>query len=122
MGRGSLLTPPEASPHTVWAQEGEQDRNPAQLSHISRFHCRLDVKAEQVERGYPRHTESVFAGVPLDSQNIFLYKGKNGENTWPGIAGKVFKAAPQAVSMMAGTGSCCHFFSQWVAVAGAIGR
>lgn len=37
---------------------------------------RLDVKAEQVERGYPRHTESVFAGVPLDSQNIFLYKGK----------------------------------------------
>ncbi|XP_042318234.1 matrix metalloproteinase-9 [Sceloporus undulatus] len=37
---------------------------------------RLDVKAEQVDRGYPRRTDSLFAGVPLDSQNIFLYKGK----------------------------------------------
>ncbi|KAF7235808.1 Matrix metalloproteinase-9 [Varanus komodoensis] len=37
---------------------------------------RLDVKAERVDRGYPRHTDSLFAGVPLDAQNIFLYKGK----------------------------------------------
>ncbi|KAJ6655560.1 hypothetical protein lerEdw1_005031 [Lerista edwardsae] len=37
---------------------------------------RLDVKAERVDQGYPRHTDSVFAGVPLDSQHIFLYRGK----------------------------------------------
>ncbi|XP_061486156.1 matrix metalloproteinase-9 [Rhineura floridana] len=37
---------------------------------------RLDVKAERVDQGYPRYIDSVFAGVPLDSQNIFLYKGK----------------------------------------------
>ncbi|KAJ7332304.1 hypothetical protein JRQ81_014484 [Phrynocephalus forsythii] len=37
---------------------------------------RLDVKAERVDRGYPRPTESVFGGVPLDSDSIFLYKGK----------------------------------------------
>ncbi|KAH0619365.1 hypothetical protein JD844_019414 [Phrynosoma platyrhinos] len=37
---------------------------------------RLDMKAEQVDRGYPRRTDSLFGGVPLDSQNVFLYKGK----------------------------------------------
>uniref|UniRef100_A0ABM5G4Q9 Matrix metalloproteinase-9 n=1 Tax=Pogona vitticeps TaxID=103695 RepID=A0ABM5G4Q9_9SAUR len=37
---------------------------------------RLDVKAERVDKGFPRRTENVFGGVPLDSDNIFLYKGK----------------------------------------------
>ncbi|XP_063003578.1 matrix metalloproteinase-9 [Elgaria multicarinata webbii] len=37
---------------------------------------RLDVKTERVDRNYPRDTDSVFPGVPLDSQNIFEYKGK----------------------------------------------
>ncbi|XP_077192258.1 matrix metalloproteinase-9 isoform X2 [Paroedura picta] len=35
---------------------------------------RLDAKAERVDRGYPKRTDEVFTGVPLDSQNIFLYQ------------------------------------------------
>uniref|UniRef100_A0ACB8F7L1 Uncharacterized protein n=1 Tax=Sphaerodactylus townsendi TaxID=933632 RepID=A0ACB8F7L1_9SAUR len=37
---------------------------------------RLDVKAERVDRGYPKRTEDVFGGVPPDSQNVFFYQGK----------------------------------------------
>ncbi|XP_075033821.1 matrix metalloproteinase-9 [Mixophyes fleayi] len=37
---------------------------------------RLDVKAETVDRGYPRHTDEDFAGVPSDSHDVFVYKGK----------------------------------------------
>ncbi|XP_067324433.1 matrix metalloproteinase-9 [Anolis sagrei] len=37
---------------------------------------RLDVKAERVDKGFPRYTDTLFAGVPLDSQHVFLYKGK----------------------------------------------
>ncbi|XP_063315236.1 matrix metalloproteinase-9 [Pelobates fuscus] len=37
---------------------------------------RLDVKAQTVDKGYPRNTEDDFAGVPSDSHDIFLYGGK----------------------------------------------
>ncbi|KAM6457666.1 matrix metalloproteinase-9 isoform 1-T1 [Liasis olivaceus] len=37
---------------------------------------RLDVKKEQVEKGYPRPIDSLFPGVPLDANFIFQYKGK----------------------------------------------
>ncbi|XP_063152853.1 matrix metalloproteinase-9 [Candoia aspera] len=37
---------------------------------------RLDVKKEKVDKGYPRHTDSLFPGVPLDANFIFQYKGK----------------------------------------------
>ncbi|XP_016397600.1 matrix metalloproteinase-9-like [Sinocyclocheilus rhinocerous] len=36
---------------------------------------RLDVKAQMIDRGYPRFTDSVFGGVPIDSHDVFLYKG-----------------------------------------------
>ncbi|XP_051965087.1 matrix metalloproteinase-9-like [Xyrauchen texanus] len=36
---------------------------------------RLDVKDQLIDRGYPRLTDSVFGGVPLDSHDAFLYKG-----------------------------------------------
>ncbi|XP_053578028.1 matrix metalloproteinase-9 [Bombina bombina] len=37
---------------------------------------RLDVKAQTVDKGYPRSTDEDFAGVPSDSHDVFLYKGK----------------------------------------------
>ncbi|PIO26798.1 Matrix metalloproteinase-9 [Aquarana catesbeiana] len=37
---------------------------------------RLDVKAQTVDKGYPRNTDDDFAGVPSDSHDIFVYKGK----------------------------------------------
>lgn len=37
---------------------------------------RLDVKAQLIDTGYPRFTDTVFGGVPIDSHDVFLYKGK----------------------------------------------
>ncbi|NXP31998.1 MMP9 protein, partial [Leiothrix lutea] len=37
---------------------------------------RLDVKVQRVDKGYPRATDDVFTGVPLDARNVFLYQGK----------------------------------------------
>ncbi|KAI7797823.1 matrix metalloproteinase-9 [Triplophysa rosa] len=36
---------------------------------------RLDVKAQMIDAGYPRVTELAFGGVPIDSHDVFLYKG-----------------------------------------------
>uniref|UniRef100_A0A673IKN4 Matrix metalloproteinase-9 n=1 Tax=Sinocyclocheilus rhinocerous TaxID=307959 RepID=A0A673IKN4_9TELE len=36
---------------------------------------RLDSKAQMIDGGYPRFTDSVFGGVPIDSHDVFLYKG-----------------------------------------------
>lgn len=36
---------------------------------------RLDEKAQMIDSGYPRLTDSVFGGVPPDSHDVFLYKG-----------------------------------------------
>lgn len=45
------------------------------------FPCRLDVKVQTVDKGYPRATDDVFTGVPLDARNVFLYQGEQGP-TW----------------------------------------
>ncbi|XP_071968104.1 matrix metalloproteinase-9 [Engystomops pustulosus] len=37
---------------------------------------RLDVKSQAVDKGYPRHTDEDFTGVPTDSHDIFVYQGK----------------------------------------------
>ncbi|POI26946.1 hypothetical protein CIB84_009304 [Bambusicola thoracicus] len=37
---------------------------------------RLDVKVQTVDKGYPRATDDVFTGVPLDARNVFLYQDK----------------------------------------------
>ncbi|XP_053250779.1 matrix metalloproteinase-9 [Podarcis raffonei] len=37
---------------------------------------RLDVKSERADKGSPHYTDSLFPGVPLDSENIFHFKGK----------------------------------------------
>lgn len=39
---------------------------------------RLDVKVQRVDKGYPRATDDVFTGVPLDAHNVFLYQGEWG--------------------------------------------
>uniref|UniRef100_A0A671YV44 Matrix metalloproteinase-9 n=1 Tax=Sparus aurata TaxID=8175 RepID=A0A671YV44_SPAAU len=36
---------------------------------------RLDVKAQKIDRGYPRFTDAVFGGVPNDAHDVFQYKG-----------------------------------------------
>lgn len=38
---------------------------------------RLDVKAQMIDAGYPRVTELTFGGVPTDSHDVFLYKGRS---------------------------------------------
>lgn len=44
---------------------------------LSLIYChRLDEKAQMIDSGYPRLTDSVFGGVPPDSHDVFLYKGK----------------------------------------------
>uniref|UniRef100_A0A8C2I8J0 Matrix metalloproteinase-9 n=1 Tax=Cyprinus carpio TaxID=7962 RepID=A0A8C2I8J0_CYPCA len=36
---------------------------------------RLDLKGQIIDKGYPRLTDSVFGGVPIDSHDVFVYKG-----------------------------------------------
>ncbi|KAM9751485.1 matrix metalloproteinase-9 [Menidia menidia] len=36
---------------------------------------RLDVKVQNIDRGYPRYTDTVFGGVPNDAHDVFQYKG-----------------------------------------------
>ncbi|KAJ8265837.1 hypothetical protein COCON_G00149360 [Conger conger] len=36
---------------------------------------RLDVKAQTIDKGYPRYVDQVFGGVPIDSHDVFQYKG-----------------------------------------------
>uniref|UniRef100_A0A3Q4AFX9 Matrix metalloproteinase-9 n=1 Tax=Mola mola TaxID=94237 RepID=A0A3Q4AFX9_MOLML len=36
---------------------------------------RLDVKAQNIDRGYPKRTDVVFGGVPSDAHDVFQYKG-----------------------------------------------
>ncbi|KAI3357388.1 hypothetical protein L3Q82_015820, partial [Scortum barcoo] len=36
---------------------------------------RLDVKAQNIDKGYPKYTDVVFGGVPNDAHDVFQYKG-----------------------------------------------
>ncbi|KAG7520331.1 matrix metalloproteinase-9 [Solea senegalensis] len=36
---------------------------------------RFDVKAQKIDKGYPRYTDVVFGGVPNDAHDVFQYKG-----------------------------------------------
>uniref|UniRef100_A0A8D0H4E8 Matrix metalloproteinase-9 n=2 Tax=Sphenodon punctatus TaxID=8508 RepID=A0A8D0H4E8_SPHPU len=37
---------------------------------------RMDMKAQRVDRGYPRRIDDTFPGVPLNAHDVFLYQGK----------------------------------------------
>lgn len=34
------------------------------------------MKAQKIDKGYPRRIDAVFGGVPSDAHDVFLYKGK----------------------------------------------
>ncbi|XP_041861112.1 matrix metalloproteinase-9 [Melanotaenia boesemani] len=36
---------------------------------------RLDVKAQKIDKGYPKYTDTVFGGIPNDAHEVFQYKG-----------------------------------------------
>ncbi|KAI5610095.1 matrix metalloproteinase-9 precursor [Silurus asotus] len=36
---------------------------------------RLDLKTQQTDKGYPRHIDMTFGGVPMDAHDVFLYNG-----------------------------------------------
>lgn len=36
---------------------------------------RFDVKAQKIDDGYPRYTDVVFGGVPVDAHDVFQYRG-----------------------------------------------
>ncbi|CDQ90071.1 unnamed protein product [Oncorhynchus mykiss] len=38
---------------------------------------RLDVEGQKIDTGYPRFTDLVFGGVPLDSHDVFQFKGNS---------------------------------------------
>lgn len=37
---------------------------------------RLDVKAQTIDKGYPKFTDVVFGGIPNDAHDVFQYQGK----------------------------------------------
>ena len=46
--------------------------------HYIVFHAtRLDVKTLKMDKGYPRTTDLVFAGVPSDVHDVFQHKGEH---------------------------------------------
>lgn len=45
------------------------------IKSLSPHTLRLDVKAQKIDKGYPRRTDAVFGGVPNDAHDVFLYKG-----------------------------------------------
>lgn len=42
------------------------------------------MKVQRVDKGYPRATDEVFTGVPLDARNVFLYQGELRPRGWEG--------------------------------------
>ncbi|GAA6106094.1 matrix metalloproteinase-9 [Tachysurus ichikawai] len=36
---------------------------------------RMDLKTQQMDKGYPLHTDMTFGGVPVDAHDVFLYNG-----------------------------------------------
>lgn len=50
------------------------------LKHSTAFVLRLDLKMQQIDRGYPRFTDQTFGGVPVDSHDVFLFKGKGSKS------------------------------------------
>uniref|UniRef100_A0A8C6TZU1 Matrix metalloproteinase-9 n=1 Tax=Neogobius melanostomus TaxID=47308 RepID=A0A8C6TZU1_9GOBI len=63
-------------PNSVQKVEGALQRGKGKVLLFSGENFwRLDVKAQKIDTGYPRYTDSVFGGVPNDAHDVFLYKG-----------------------------------------------
>ncbi|KAM3618097.1 uncharacterized protein V6R79_015474 [Siganus canaliculatus] len=63
-------------PGTIQKVEGALQRGKGKVLLFSgENYWRLDVKAQNIDKGYPRYTDAVFGGVPNDAHDVFLYKG-----------------------------------------------
>uniref|UniRef100_UPI003AABC951 uncharacterized protein znf335 n=1 Tax=Centroberyx gerrardi TaxID=166262 RepID=UPI003AABC951 len=63
-------------PSSVQKVEGALQRGKGKVLLFSgENYWRLDVKAQKIDRGYPRYTDLVFGGVPNDAHDVFQYKG-----------------------------------------------
>ncbi|TKS77530.1 Matrix metalloproteinase-9 [Collichthys lucidus] len=63
-------------PNTVQKVEGALQRGKGKVLLFSgESFWRLDVKAQKIDKGYPRYTDAVFGGIPNDAHDVFQYKG-----------------------------------------------
>lgn len=63
-------------PSSVQKVEGALQRGKGKVLLFSgENYWRLDVKAQKIDKGYPRYTDTVFGGVPTDAHDVFQYKG-----------------------------------------------
>lgn len=63
-------------PSSVQKVEGALQRGRGKVLLFSAGqYWRLDVKAQKIDKGYPRRTDAVFGGVPNDAHDVFLFKG-----------------------------------------------
>uniref|UniRef100_A0AAQ6A7C7 Matrix metalloproteinase-9 n=1 Tax=Amphiprion ocellaris TaxID=80972 RepID=A0AAQ6A7C7_AMPOC len=62
-------------PNTILKVEGALQRGKGKVLLFSgENYWRLDVKAQKIDRGYPRYTDTYFGGVPNDAHDVFHYK------------------------------------------------
>lgn len=62
-------------PTNVQKVEGALQRGKGKVLLFSgENYWRLDVKAQKIDRGYPKYTDAVFGGVPSDAHDVFHYK------------------------------------------------
>ncbi|KAM6928753.1 matrix metalloproteinase-9 [Lycodopsis pacificus] len=63
-------------PNTVQKVEGALQRGKGKVLLFSgENYWRLDVKAQKIDKGYPKYTDVAFGGVPNDAHDVFQYKG-----------------------------------------------
>ncbi|XP_030590101.1 matrix metalloproteinase-9 [Archocentrus centrarchus] len=63
-------------PNTIQKVEGSLQRGKGKVLLFSGENFwRLDVKAQTIDKGYPKFTDVVFGGVPNDAHDIFQYQG-----------------------------------------------
>ncbi|KAM3871838.1 matrix metalloproteinase-9 [Diretmus argenteus] len=63
-------------PSTIQKVEGALQRGKGKVLFFSgENYWRFDVKAQKLDKGYPRYTDLVFGGVPNDAHDVFQYKG-----------------------------------------------
>uniref|UniRef100_A0A673YRU0 Matrix metalloproteinase-9 n=1 Tax=Salmo trutta TaxID=8032 RepID=A0A673YRU0_SALTR len=63
---------------TVEKVEGALQRGKGKVLLFSgENYWRLDVEGQQIDKGYPRLTDQVFGGVPLDAHDVFQFKGNS---------------------------------------------
>uniref|UniRef100_A0A4W5QEJ0 Matrix metalloproteinase-9 n=1 Tax=Hucho hucho TaxID=62062 RepID=A0A4W5QEJ0_9TELE len=63
-------------PSTVAKVEGALQRGKGKVLLFSgENYWRLDLKSQNIDKGYPRFTDIVFGGVPNDAHDVFQFKG-----------------------------------------------